>query len=717
MSRVPAIAVCLLAVAGAHLAAQDSSFILSTTDPGYRFPGFVGNGAFSLVTTPLGTSPAASFASGVYDHGPDDVPRIALLPAWNEIDLFNGAHWLNATDPSTLQNYRQTLDLSEGTLRTRYDWRDGERRATMDLLVFVSQADPSLAVIKLEVVPQFSGRLRFSLPLRLRPAPHRLALARLTKTEPAWTLDSVWYPGHVQMTDRGAAPATAGSGAEEWLVGRTVGRHTGVTIAAVVGWPTELEGLALRPVVSDSGVALEASIDARAGRAITIYKYVAIRSRLMKSVPLGAALQAARDAAARGYAALLAAHQAAWHRLWESDVIVDGDVALQRVIHTMLFDLLSSVRPGTGESISPMGLSSAGYYGHVFWDADTWMFPPLLVLHPDVARSMAGFRARSLDAARRNAASHRYRGAMYPWESDELGVETTPYFARQNALYENHVTGDVARAQWEYYLATGDSVYLARSGYPVLAATADFWVSRARSDSQGRYHLRPVVSVAEGMIGIGDDAYTNAVAQSNLDLATAAARRLGRAPDPRWTRVARGLVIAYDSAGRYHPTYPGAPSETRGEVVPLLAYPLELAMSEAAKRNDLEAAVRRLASEGSGAMMTVTLYGVVGAELGMQALVDSLLPASYQGYLRPPFNALSETPKNDAVNFITGAGGFLQQLVFGYTGLRFRDGGLTPVFHPVLPSGIRRLELRHVATRTGVVDIIVEGDSLRMVPR
>src|SRR5207237_2100339 len=102
---------------------------------------------------------------------------------------------------------------------------------------------------------------------------------------------------------------------------------------------------------------------------------------------------------------------------------------------------------------------SAGYYGHVFWDADTWMFPPLLVLHPEIARSMVGFRYRSLAAARRNAAHNGYRGAMYPWESDELGDEATPRFAWQNALYENHVTGDVALAQWQYYLATGDSAW------------------------------------------------------------------------------------------------------------------------------------------------------------------------------------------------------------------------------------------------------------------
>ncbi len=384
----------------------------------------------------------------------------------------------------------------------------------------------------------------------------------------------------------------------------------------------------------------------------------------------------------------------------------------------MLFYLLASVREGTDESISPMGLSSAGYYGHVFWDADTWMLPPLLVLHPDLARSMVMFRYRALGAARRNASRNGYRGAMYPWESDELGDETTPRFAWQNALYENHVTGDVALAQWQYYLATGDSAWLARYGEPVLQATADFWASRARfSRDKGRYDIPHVVSVDEGLIGIGNDTYTNAIARRNLELATLASRRVGRAPDALWSRVAQWLYIPFDSAGQYHPTYEGAPPETRGSVVPLLAYPLGLPMSERAKRNDLDAAVGLLLKQGSGAMMTTTLYPAIAAELGDRTLVDTLLPLSYRDHLRPPFDALAETPTNQAVHFLTGAGGFLQQIVFGWSGLRLGREGLRPAFRPTLPSRITRLVLRNIVSRGRRYDVVVEGDSARLVAR
>jgi trehalose/maltose hydrolase-like predicted phosphorylase len=383
----------------------------------------------------------------------------------------------------------------------------------------------------------------------------------------------------------------------------------------------------------------------------------------------------------------------------------------------MLFYLLCSADAGTRLGIPPMGLSSAGYYGHIFWDSDTWMFPSLLVTHPDVARALVSFRSRTLPAAQANARANGYRGAMYPWEADERGRETTPHFAVQNARSEIHVTGDVALAQWQYYLVTGDSAYLAREGYPVIRETADFWVSRATLDStSGQYHIKNVVSVSEGLIGVSDDAYTNAVARKTLEIAALASKRLGGAADPRWEQVAAKLHMPYDSVSEFFRTYEGAPDSTLGDVTPLLAYPLGVPMSERAKRTQLEQAARRLLSEGPGAMMGSTLLSVDAAELGDRALIDSLLPHSYQGHLKGPFLMLSETPRNDAVNFVTGAGGFLQQVIYGYTGLRIRDGGLEPAFPAILPSKISRLVLRNVSSRGKRYDVVVDSSGRKILP-
>ena len=127
-------------------------------------------------------------------------------------------------------------------------------------------------------------------------------------------------------------------------------------------------------------------------------------------------------------------------------------------------------------------------------------------------------------------------------------------------------------------------------------------------------------------------------------------------------------------------------------------------------------AMSDIEDEAAGAMMGVTLLSVDAAELGDRALVDSLLPYSYRAHLKGPFLMLSETPTNNAVNFLTGAGGFLQQVIFGYTGLRLGDPGLEPQFPPVLPSHIRRLVLHGLHVRGKRYDVIVDSAGRRMVP-
>jgi hypothetical protein len=150
-------------------------------------------------------------------------------------------------------------------------------------------------------------------------------------------------------------------------------------------------------------------------------------------------------------------------------------------------------------------------------------------------------------------------------------------------------------------------------------------------------------------------------------------------------------------------------------ITPLLQYPLAVPMSARAERNALDQAVRGL-REDRGAMMGITLLSVDAAELGEHATVDSLLPVSYGGYMKGPFLMLSETPTNNAVNFLTGAGGFLQQVLFGYTGLRLGDRGLEERFPAMLPSRVTRLVIRNIASRGKRYDVIVDSAGRRMLP-
>jgi trehalose/maltose hydrolase-like predicted phosphorylase len=705
----------LLGVLAFSAGAQDSTFLLISADPARSPSPAIGNGRIGVVIPALGFGASPSFVAGIYENAPGDVPRIAAVPAWTAIAVFDGERWLDsAAAAGAVRRYRQVVDMRTGTARTSYEWASGSRRTTVAVETFVSRADSHLTAVRLDLTPRASGRIRVRVALVGQPPPRRLQLATLPRADPAWQPANIWYPGHMAVRSRAATRRQ--SGALLALTSTPAGRTVVLAQAARIVWPPGLRGATARTEAAGDSAWVEVAFDGEAGRTYGFTQVTAFTSDAKD--PRAAASSEAEAAQARGWHALAAENAVAWGRRWETDIEVQGDTALQRVVRSMLFYLLASAAEGTDLGIPPMGLSSGGYYGHIFWDSDTWMFPPLLVTHPDVARSLVVFRGRTLPAARANASANGYRGAMYPWEADERGEETTPHFAVQNAKMEIHVNGDVALAQWQYYQVTGDSAWLAREGYPVIRETANFWVSRVRRDSaRDRYHIDSVVSVHEGLIGVSDDAYTNAVARKNLEIALAASARVGAKPDPRWSDVAAKLHMPYDSASEFYRTYEGAPDSTLGAVTPLLSYPLGVAMSERAKRSQLEQAVQRFLEEGGGAMMGNTLLAVDAAELGDRALLDSLLPHSYQAHLRGPFHMLSETPRNDAVNFVTGAGGFLQQVIFGYTGLRIGDGGLEPAFEPLLPSKVTRLVLRNVYCRGRRYDVVVDSTGRRIIPR
>ena len=59
------------------------------------------------------------------------------------------------------------------------------------------------------------------------------------------------------------------------------------------------------------------------------------------------------------------------------------------------------------------------------------------------------------------------------------------------------------------------------------------------------------------------------------------------------------------------------------------------------------------------------MYAVAWLELGQPSQAAELFNRSYAN-IKTPFNVWTETPTGGAVNFITGAGGFMQGIINGY---------------------------------------------------
>ncbi len=371
---------------------------------------------------------------------------------------------------------------------------------------------------------------------------------------------------------------------------------------------------------------------------------------------------------------LLKRHEAAWAKLWESDIVVEGDLTAQRDIRSALYHLYAFARAETAYSLSPMGLSGLGYNGHVFWDTELWMYPPLLALQPDIAKSLLEYRFERLEAAKQNAFAHGYAGAMFPWESSADGTEDTPVWALTGP-FQHHITGCVGWAFWKYYQVTKDKEWLRTRGYPVLKEVADFWASRVERNGPGRYDINNVIGANEWQENIDNNAFTNGMAITVLRFATQAAQELGVPPNPDWNHVADNIPILKfaDGTTKENATYDGVVIKQAD--ANLLAYPLKIVSDEKAIRKDLEYYGPRMSPEGPA--MAHSALATIYARLGDAEKFYDFFVRSYKPNEVPPFGVLAETAGGTNPYFATGAGGMLQSLIFGIGGIEINDTGIT----------------------------------------
>lgn len=398
-------------------------------------------------------------------------------------------------------------------------------------------------------------------------------------------------------------------------------------------------------------------------------------------------------ASLEGRERLLKRHALAWEKLWESDITVEGDAQVQQDIHSMLYHAYSFVREGSALSMSPMGLSGLGYNGHIFWDADVWVFPALLVLQPELAKSMIDYRFNMLDAAKKNAFEHGYKGAKYPWESSDSGFEQTPVWALTGP-FEHHVTACVALAAWNYFCVTQDMEWLKTKGWPILSATAEFWASRVDRRADGKFDIKNVVAADEWAENVDNNAFTNAAAKANFRNANAAAKLLGLKVNTTWENMANNLVIERFADGviREHATYNG--EKIKQADVNLLAYPLSEVTDAAQIKKDLEYYEVRVPERNTPAM-TQAIFALLYSRIGNADKAQHFFHDAYKPNLLPPFNVIAETKGGDNPYFVTGAGGALQAVMMGFGGLEITPKGIVQV-GSVLPKGWKSLTIKGV---------------------
>lgn len=464
------------------------------------------------------------------------------------------------------------------------------------------------------------------------------------------------------------------------------------------------------------------------GGSVAIEKFVAYASAFKDGEDVatlhGRAGSIARIAARDGYDALAEARAAQLDNFWKDvDLGIDDNNGTVAALRFNLFHVQQSASRTAEHGTAAKGLTGEGYEGHCFWDTEVFVLPVMVFTAPAVARSMLGWRHRTLDAARANARGMNHAvGALYPWRTIK-GAECSAHYPSGSAAY--HINADIAFAIGLYLDATNDVAFLLAEGAEMLFETARIWPQVGHFDPLrgGAFGIYCVTGPDEYSALVDNNFYTNRMAQRHLLRAVAVWVRLSATHPAElqaladrmsldageidlWQRAAEAMQLGVDAEldiyaqddGFLHKLRWDRPAESSRKALLLEQHPLTLYRHQVCKQADvvmalaiagdgLDAAIKRRSFDyyepitTHDSTLSAAIHGIVASELGRTAQALEFFDAALHV-------DLDDLHGNTAhgVHMAAMAGSWLG-IVWGFAGVRVVAGGLQ--LSPTLPPAWR----------------------------
>ncbi|MCW5939553.1 MAG: hypothetical protein KF884_01505 [Fimbriimonadaceae bacterium] len=329
---------------------------------------------------------------------------------------------------------------------------------------------------------------------------------------------------------------------------------------------------------------------------------------------------------------------------------IDGPSEDQSAVETMLRYLALSHEPSLKMPPGPFGLSNDKYGGRVFWDSDAWMFPALLFLAPERARIVPRYRLEKLEAARieyqlwaeKTGLIPILGAAKFPWEGGRDGRENAPAESER----QHHISATVL-----FWLrqAAAQGLVDRLALKEAEESVGKFLAQRAEQRPDGQWTLKDVMSPDE-FATVDDDLYTNVATEAALG--------------PKW----RGKFYRPRDATTFL-SYTGDRLKGHKQAAALLAvWPLQ------DRRAEQEATKMLARFKGSttpnGPAMTLCLQALVEARYDDPETAYQTWKESWKKYTHGPHLQFSEAPNGRSTYFLTGAGGCLNAVLYGFLGVR-----------------------------------------------
>jgi trehalose/maltose hydrolase-like predicted phosphorylase len=470
----------------------------------------VGNGLWGVRGTfeegyPNDTS--TTLAAGIFNHKAGQlVPELVAMPNGLSLRItINGDTF--SLDQGVIMGYERVLDLKTGTLTRGVLWLSPKgTRLRLHFERFASFSNQHVLALRVLVQPLSEGNHTLTIENALdATVTNPKDIYHWGETSVDATPNRLTFHG---ITDQSGYQVAMAS---NLIIDRTDATFTAST--TIENKPTH-----------------QATFTIAGNEQVIVTKFITLHTSRDTTTPQQSAISTLERVTAQGYEALKQAHDQAWAQAWDKmDILIEGDEVAQRALRFCSYHILIAL-PQHDErvSIAAKSLSGYGYKGHVFWDTEFFMLPPLTLADPESARRLLMYRYHNLEGARNKAQEGGYQGAMFPWESTDTGEETTPRWSDPHPVTgekmriwtgdsEQHISSDIAYATIQFWNWTGDDEWFGRYGAEMVLDTARFWGSRVEYNAElDRYEISQQIGPDEYHENVDNSVFTNSLVKWHL---------------------------------------------------------------------------------------------------------------------------------------------------------------------------------------------------------
>ncbi|ESZ94010.1 glycoside hydrolase family 65 protein [Sclerotinia borealis F-4128] len=595
------------------------------------------------------------------DRGDESV--ISGIPHFTGIYVSVGEHVLNASvDPSTISDYNCTMNFQDGILQWNYTWTPSLNASSsfqIEYTVFTSRARVNVAATQLIITP----------------------LSETTE--------------NITVTD-----ILDGRSAVRSFLGQK-GVYNDTASIYVSNHPNGLQDISAWTV---STANFSSGPNYMSSRAITL--------PLKYGQPRTFRKNATRD----GWDLIVAEHIAVWNQDMQREKItsyrnpVTGRLPvndtltevqqISAVIDTymLLQTLLKNDTNLNNNGVSVGGLTADPYAGMYFWDMEIWMFPGIVMSHPEYALQMVNYRLKMHEQAKANAqeayVQEKYKldndSVLYSWTSGRYGNATG---TGPTLDYEYHINTDVAKAMLDYRQVTSDEQLFRQKMWPAVESVGHTIEGLLQKDDQGKWNIWNMTDPDEWANHVKNGAFTQASFFQILSSIISIKKQYNEMLPSTWLDIVENIAIPVSSSG-ITLEYDNMPSNItiKQADVTLLLYPLSLPESSKAmsytlerKQADLRYHTQRQSLDGPA--MTFAINNIATLRYGPSGCSASTYnKMAVIANRRAPWFLMSEQTNDDpnanggyppAFPFLTGHGGTLQIPLYGNLGLDTSQDFLT----------------------------------------